>query len=266
MNTALARLRAWPSTPALLLTLALALAPLTDRPGDEVATEARGDACAVTEASIGWGFKEAFRSYISGTIAKGEWTVAEGATYETPLFGFPAGAGTYDGATGEGELSFPGAITFTGHGGVLNTTVRNPRIELEGDTGRLFLDVSGDTQAGEAVDRAGVHFADLDFAAATFNTAGGRMTIADAPAALTEQGSAAFGTYEPGSELDPLTIELTPAQGCEREPAPAADEPGSEESRESSGASWLPWAVGGALVLVVVAGALALLRRRAPGA
>src|SRR5690606_23738697 len=42
--------------------------------------------CTVTDAELVWGYKESFRSYISGSIAHGEWTVADGAAYETPNF------------------------------------------------------------------------------------------------------------------------------------------------------------------------------------
>ena len=86
----------------------------------------------MTDASLTWGFKETFRSYISGTIANGEWTVADGATYETPDFGWADGVGSFDPSTGEGTISFDGSIRFTGHGGVLDTTVSNPQLRLLG--------------------------------------------------------------------------------------------------------------------------------------
>lgn len=170
--------------------------------------------CLVSDAAITWGFKESFRSYISGSIANGEWTVADGATYEVPSFGFPGGTGSYDGATGTGELTFPGSINFTGHGGILNTTVSNPVVRFDGDTAILSLDVAGTTQEGEEIDSPGIEFVTLDLAAATTTTEAGVTTITDAPASLTPAGAAAFGTYETGEEFDPVTIQITADAAC----------------------------------------------------
>ncbi len=70
----------------------------------KVTTAAEG--CPVDDATLTWGFKETFRSYISGSIANGEWTVADGATYETPDFGWSDGTGAYDPDGGEGLIAF----------------------------------------------------------------------------------------------------------------------------------------------------------------
>src|SRR5690606_24359517 len=51
--------------------------------------------CEVVGAALGWGFKEEFRAYVDGSIANGEWTTADGATYETPSFQWANGAGGY---------------------------------------------------------------------------------------------------------------------------------------------------------------------------
>src|SRR5690606_16003506 len=67
--------------------------------------------CVADAATLSWGFKEAFRSYISGAIANGEWTVADGASYETPAFGWSDGEGSYDGTSAEGLIAFTGSVT-----------------------------------------------------------------------------------------------------------------------------------------------------------
>ena len=221
------------------LTALLVLAP--------VSPAAAATDCAVDDATLTWGFKESFRSYISGTIANGEWTVDDGATYETPSFGFSGGSGDY--AHGEGSVAFAGSIRFTGHGGILDTTVANPELRFEGGSAKLYLDVRGTTQEGAEIDEAGVEFATLDLSGHVVTPGDGEVFVQDAPATLTADGAAAFGTYEAGETLDPLTVTITTDESCTGPPAP----------------TWLF----GVLALVVVLGAIlvVLVRRwRAQGA
>lgn len=188
--------------------------------GGAASPAAAADACIADSGDLTWGFKESFRSYISGTIANGEWTVSDGASYTTPDFSWTAGSGTFDGSTATGQLDFAGAITFTGHGGILNTTVANPSIRfVDADSAVLIVDVSGTTQQGDAVDAQNVEFVTLDLASSTVSSANGVLTFAQAPTTLTADGAAAFGTYEAGEAFDPVTVSLTVAPGCEfREP------------------------------------------------
>ena len=229
--------------------------------------------CVVDDASITWGFKESFRAYISGSIAHGEWTVAEGATYTVPNFGWSAGAGGYDAETAAGLLAFAGSITFTGHGGVLNTTVSNPQISfVDKNTVVLLLDVSGTTQDGEAVDTPAVEFAELDLEGVVEND-GGAVTITAAPAALTAAGAAAFGTYPAGEALDPVTIAFATAADCavvadEAAQATTSSDSTTPTTEEAVSAEkpidygWIIWAV---LALLLVAAAVVVtvvVRRR----
>lgn len=176
------------------------------------ATTADEAGCTVSDAELVWGFKESFRAYIDGAIAQGEWTTSGDASYATPLFTWSGGRG----GEGDGALvvEFSGAVRFTGHGGVLDTTVENPRLVLEGDRGVLRLDVHGTTQAGDAVDEKSVAFAELDLAAAERSQDGDVLTVTEIPAVLTADGSAAFGTYEPNEVLDPITLTATVDGDC----------------------------------------------------
>ena len=219
--------------------------------------------CPVDDAAITWGFKESFRSYISGSIAHGKWEVSGGATYEVPNFGFAPGAGSYEAATSTGELTFAGAIRFTGHDGVLDTTVSNPVVRfIDADTAILALDVAGVTQDGAEIDQAGVEFVELDLAAATVANESGAITIAGAPAKLLPAGAAAFGTYESGEEFDPVTLAFTTDPACavpatgEETVVATADEPAPD-------LSWLPWAIIGLLIVIIAALVVVVVRRRA---
>ncbi len=85
-------------------------------------------ACEISDATMTWGVRESFRSYISGSIANGSWEATDGASYETPNFIFSGGSGTAE--QGQAEVNFKGKIHFTGHEGVLDLTLANPKVEL----------------------------------------------------------------------------------------------------------------------------------------
>lgn len=194
--------------------IAPATATATPTPATTAVTPAAADTCIVDAATIEWGFKESFRSYVSGSIANGEWTVSDGASYETPSFAFADGVGDFNPANSTGLVSFSGAITFSGHGGILNTTVSNPRLKfVDAATAILVLDVTGTTQDGVPIDTTGVEFATLDLSGASALT-DSTLTIAEAPAILTPGGAEAFGTYEEGEEFDPLNASITVANDC----------------------------------------------------
>ncbi|MBN9605144.1 MAG: HtaA domain-containing protein [Actinomycetales bacterium] len=168
------------------------------------------EACAA-EATLHWGFKESFRAYIDGAIANGRWTVSDGAQYATPEFAW-GGSGRYDGAASTGRFDFRGAVEFTGHGGVLDTTISAPRLSFDGPTGTLRLDVVGTTQDGVAVAADAVDFAQLDLASASVQVVDGVLVVDGITATLTDDGAAAFGTYPAGEPLDPMTLEIA---GCD---------------------------------------------------
>lgn len=273
---------------AVLAALALPSAPAVAAPATAApaaaAPAAADGSCTVTAASLTWGFKESFRSYISGSIAKGAWEPVDGVTYATPEFTWPTGTGEWDAATGAGRVEFAGGVRFTGHDGLLDTTIARPVLEATGPgAARLYLDVTGVTMeqamAGEsaaAQTQADIPFADVDLTAATATTEGDTVTLTAAGAAttVTEEGFAAFGNYPAGTAFDPLTVTITaqctPAETAAAEPDPEPS-PTAEAvvavTTSAEAPSVLPWVLGGSGV-VVVAGAVAalLLWRRRAGA
>ena len=214
---------------ALIVTaIAIALTPIVGNAAERDAagastsaadvTIAAGESiCQVSDAAVTWGVKESLRSYISGTIANGAWSVSDGATYETPNFGWSAGSGELD--AGSGTLAFDGSLRFMGHEGILDTTLSGLELRFDGTTtAQLVFDVSGTTQDGTPVDESGVEFADIDTSELT--VADGTTTLDAAPVTLTGAGSAAFGTYPPGEKLDPITVLFSATSDCL--PAPRA--------------------------------------------
>ena len=225
-----------------------------------VTTAAEG--CPVDAATLSWGFKESFRSYISGSIANGEWTVADGATYTTPEFGWSGGKGAYD-AEG-GLVAFTGSVDFTGHGGILNTVIANPELRfVDADTAVLLLDVSGTTQDGAAVDQQDVEFVDIDISGALEN-ADCTVTVTAAPTVLTPAGAAAFGTYEAGEPFDAVSFTLPLDSACAApviEPSETATVT-AEPVSSGSDLTWVWILVVAALLLIIAAVVIVVTRRR----
>jgi hypothetical protein len=256
-----------------VVALAAAVPALGASPAS-AATSATG--CTVADATMTWGFKESFRSYISGSIAKGSWTAADGATYATPSFGWSGGAGTTD-ASGVGTIGWTGSVWFTGHGGILDTTIADPAIEITGPTSAvLHLDVRGTTQDGAAIDEQDVPFATLDLAAHPVDPTAGTVEVDAAAATLTQEGATAFGTYPAGTALDPVSASVpvtctdpTPTPSVTPVPAAAAHTSTASPVAASAdpGSDGVGTALGiGAAALAAAAGATALVvvrRRRA---
>jgi len=238
--------------PAALIVAAvvIALTPMVGNAAEPAATmPAASDAtCQISDAEISWGVKESLRSYISGTIASGEWAVSDGASYETPNFGWTAGSGSLD--AGGGSLAFDGALRITGHDGILDTTLTGLTIVFDGSTtAHLLFDVSGTTQDGNPVDESGVQFANIDIS--DIAVASGTARLDAAPVTLTAAGSAAFGTYPAGEKFDPITLVFTATADCMPQPQP----PVTALARNLM-------VGGGVIVLVIATGIVFIVARR----
>lgn len=229
-----------------------------------VASLAAAPGCEVTDATLEWGFKESFRAYIDGSIANGEWATADGATYATPEFVWTGGTGTVDPETGEAEIAFTGSVRFTGHEGVLDTTIANPVVRLDGSTGTLLLDVSGPTMEGEQLDLAGVEFVALNGVQLSGSD---EAVTADAVSELTADGATAFPNYQAGEAFDPVALTMPVDADC----PPVITYEGSYEPLvpEESGpppALFVVLSSAGVAVAGAITAAIVAVRRRRPRA
>ena len=222
--------------------LALALAAVV---GVAPASVPEG-ACEVQDVSITWGFKESFRSYISGSIAQGSWEASGDVGYEIPHFTLTGGTGHVHAARDEGIVAFEGGIVFSGHDGILETSLQNPELIITGSReATLMFDVTGDTMEEVSVNQPEVPFATVTWGSGAENVvpSDGVWSVEGAQVVLTQEGSDSFGTYPAGEEMDPLSFRLEVAPGC-------LDE----------GTIW--WIPGGVAALTVGASALALAIQR----
>lgn len=212
-------------------------------------------ACVATEGGFDWGFKESFRAYLSGSIANGEWATDGDLGYVTPVFTTDALAGSVALDPLAGSLTVDGALRFTGHEGILDTTISNIRLEIV-DTSRveLTVDVRGTTQEFVEVDTVDVLFATGDITAAEWSAGEDGLLIAGIPLSLTAEGADAFGTYPAGEPLDPLDLRLTARAECAEQAITA---------RAAGGGMLVPLLIVGLVVLAVAASVVVHLRLRA---
>ena len=169
------------------------------------ASAASGD---VSAATLDWGVKTSFRTYITGPIASGTVETEGGATTVTGGYRWAAGTGSYAVATGAADISYPGAVHFSGHAGALDVRFADPRITLSGDgTGALLVHAtSKGLTPGSDID-ATVTLATLSGAVPTVT--GQTASFSAVAAALTTDGAAAFaGFYPAGTALDPLSFSI----------------------------------------------------------
>lgn len=196
-----------------LLALAALLVPAT------AATAAAGD---IAGATLSWGFKQSFRSYLTGPIAHGHVT-GTGVDTATP-YGWSGGTGT----SASNAVAYPGTLQFQGHQGMvagdptayaLDVTITDVRVKITSATaGELQADVvSRDMNTGALVSYPDTVIASLDLAGGTNASTATTVAYTGVPAALTAAGVPAFaGFYAAGSALDPVSftwpIEQAPAR------------------------------------------------------
>lgn len=236
----LATLLVWNPTSSVLETSSV--------PETSSVLEASGvDNCVVDQVEMSWGFKESFRSYLSGAIALGKWEVSGNVTYDTPLFGFSGGTGSIAPDRHSGDIDFVGHMRFAGHGGILNTTLSDPTLRFLGPReAALLFDVTGDTMDFVFIETPDVDFVRLSWSrfSERVNSRTGVFEVTNARVTLTPAGSGAFGTYLAGEVFDPLSFSVNTTPGCLQ-----------------GGVSWW-WLPGGAVALAVLGSGLWFLTRR----
>lgn len=240
------------------------------------ATTTEAQMCSVDSAELRWGVKERFRNYISGSIANGEWTTANGASYESPTFVWANGTGEISSDLEDGAVDFTGDVHFTGHGGLMKLDLQNPSIVFTGpDSAQLVAAMGSVDTEGSEVALERVVAAVADFSGAEIGD-GTSYTIENAPVRLTSEGAAAFngeyGDYVAGDTMDGLALSLT-VSGCtigaDTGTAPAPVEEEEVVSQEPAPAPvaasipWLPIAIGGiALIAIGVTSGMLLAGRK----
>lgn len=185
-------------------------------------------ALVLTACEGQWGIRSSYRNYVASPIGGGEITPIEGAGWED---GPGAGKGPFlwsqewaefDEATETGTVQLSGGVETRAHQAadglwLLDTTFRNPRLEIDGDEGILYVDLNYRPFTGTDPDpiptlraAVGVPFATVDLSAVTWTQSdSGYYTISSAPAVGVQSTMEMIGWdlfYGDPVTLDPLTI------------------------------------------------------------
>jgi hypothetical protein len=142
-----------------------------------------------------WSVKDSLIAYISG-LEDGTVEAIEPATRTEAGFSFVLNgpASDFNAETHTGVLQFQGTAHFTGHWGMMNITVKDPRIELTSGHGVLSI-----VQGGVLSPETHVPFVNI-------NVVPGSHPLM-LTAALTAEGRGVMGEqYSVGQELSPLTL------------------------------------------------------------
>ncbi|WP_294626812.1 HtaA domain-containing protein [uncultured Rothia sp.] len=156
----------------------------------------------IKSANLGWGVRDSFRNYVRGGIANGSWEL-NGTSYSSDAFNWSNGTGTFKG--GKGSISFSGSVRFTGHHGILDTTIANPRLEINGNSGTLYATMNSNDSSGKATNYGEVALLKVDLSG--LQSSAEAVSVNGAATALTAEGAKAFaGFYEAGKDMAPLSF------------------------------------------------------------
>ncbi|MFE1402769.1 HtaA domain-containing protein [Streptomyces sp. NPDC058770] len=233
--------------------------------------KARKAAGRVEDAAVDWGVRRTFREYVTGSVGKGRWTLADGAQDGGALFRFPRGKGTYDPKKQTLDARFAGSVRFTGADG-LDLELSSVAVRVTDGKGTLSADVRGDGEPRKAVPL-------VTFAAKDFAPKNGLAVLTEAPATLTADGAGAFGSlYKAGTAMDPVSLAVAVDRGAELPALPdlgSAPAPSPSPTKKTTTTASAPdtgsdadsrtglhLGAAGAGVLAVAAGAFYLARRR----
>lgn len=159
----------------------------------------------IKSANLGWGVRDSFRNYVRGGIANGSWEL-NGTTYSSDAFNWSNGTGTFKG--GKGSISFSGSVRFTGHHGILETTIANPRLEINGNSGTLYATMNSNDPSGKATNYGEVALLKVDLSG--LQSSADAVSVNGAATTLTAEGAKAFaGFYDAGKDMAPLSFSAT---------------------------------------------------------
>lgn len=156
----------------------------------------------IKSANLGWGVRDSFRNYVRGGIANGSWEL-NGTSYSSDAFNWSNGTGTFK--NGKGSISFSGSVRFTGHHGILDTTIANPRLEINGNSGTLYATMTSNDPSGKATNYGEVALLKVDLSG--LQSSSDAVSVNGAATTLTAEGAKAFaGFYEAGKDMAPLSF------------------------------------------------------------
>ncbi|WP_297008463.1 HtaA domain-containing protein [uncultured Corynebacterium sp.] len=191
-----------------------------------------GGTCdAVTGASVGWGLKQSFRSYLTGPIAGGRWDL-DGVGFSGSRggadgqFQFTADPSAIRVSGSDADIPLNGSLHLWGHMGALDITYSAMKMKVRGTTAQFIADYRSNTVSsftpGATVTGAKtgtqVPIAQFELAQPITESAANSGTVSlSGTGYITEDGNQSLGgNYGEGNnEADPVNITLnTSGAGC----------------------------------------------------
>ncbi|MBC9712443.1 HtaA domain-containing protein [Streptomyces sp. TRM66268-LWL] len=207
-------------------------------------TSAHAEDRTVQGGRLDWGIKASFQSYVTGPIAKGSYTLRNGAaTAGASQFRFHSAKGSYNPDTGALNAGFSGGVHFLGHKKPtgeyeLDLTISRPTVRISGGTGTLYADmVSKAKSTGKVTTSAQVPLASLDLSGIGMKGGGSPIALTNVPATLTSQGANAFaGYYAAGTPLDPVSLstDVLAGSGSGSGSGSDSDKSGDKDKKDES--------------------------------
>ncbi|WP_327711435.1 HtaA domain-containing protein [Streptomyces sp. NBC_00464] len=226
-------------------------------PTTTVTDKPAADPGAIVDGTLDWGVKASFRSYVTGPIAHGKVETTAGATASGNGYRFPDATGHFDAGKQTLSAAFDGKVRFLGHeengAYTLDLSLTNLEIQADGTKGKLIADVSTkDRETKKTATYTGLAVADLKLPAGGLTAKDGVVTLSAVPAALTADGTKAFGgMYEAGDQLDALTVSVALDKDAELPSVQGSSTGGSTGGSSTTGSS----TTGGASIGGTVGGA-----------
>ncbi|SDS27464.1 HtaA domain-containing protein [Corynebacterium timonense] len=203
--------------------LALGPFPFPALMPDAAAQDTASTHRTVTSGSVEWGVRTSFRNYIEGNIARGQIEMLSPASRTGGGFEFPVASSALS-SSSSGQINFAGGVRFTGHSGVLDMTLQNPILVVNGTKAELRVDYRTLEYNGMQTHEPGKLLTGTEAVFATITLSSPADFSADTvtlngTAQLASQATEVFGGfYQPGEELDPISISLS--LGTAHGPAP----------------------------------------------
>lgn len=233
------------------LTSALAASAFVPLSAAETAEQTASPLCTTTttlsSGSVNWGIKQSFRNYMQLGFFGNSWSLGDSASFvggttdPAGAFSFPVNTAASSVSEDGAQLATSGSVHFVGHGGALDITVSDIRLNISGSTGTITADYSSKDMADASVTHTGddVVLATLSgVSTSSTPTENGNVTtttytINSTGTAFGPAATSVFGShYSEGQTVDAAsaTVTTTSVTECvEPEPSPEPSQPAEPE-------------------------------------
>ena len=204
---------------------------------------AQAQTCSETHRTVGsgaleWGVKKSFRSYVTGPIGAGKISAGGGAKTVGGGFSFPA-VKSAGGSGKQGTVKFKGEVRFYAHLGLLDITLSNLKLRINGSSAQLSGDYKSNKFLGmNATNKGAVQTGtDVTFATVKLNKQANfdsNSLDLSGVVTLTSSGVPVFGGfYDAGERFDNLAGKVQLVEACGKKPSDS----GASNSGQSTNAT-----------------------------